>query len=64
MQPVQKGIAKWHAAGKDPSAIGESLEGAQSLADKGELDRLEALLDKALEMLGETDDAPDVYGQE
>jgi len=59
---VNAGIQKWHKAGKDPSAVGKLMEGAQPLSLSGKLDELEALLDKALEMLGETIDAPDVYG--
>ena len=54
----------WHASGKDPSAVGKLMEGAQPLANAGKLDELEKLVDQALEMLGETEKAPDVYRQE
>ena len=40
------------------------MEGVQPLAVAGKLDEPEKILDQALEMLGETEDAPDVYGQE
>ena len=46
------------------SAVGKLMEGVPPLAAAGKLDELEKLLDQALEMLGETEDAPDVYGQE
>jgi hypothetical protein len=61
MKRVRAGIERWHASGKDPSAVGKLMEGAQPLANGGKLDELEKLVDRALEMLGETSDAPDVY---
>ncbi|MHB8972222.1 MAG: hypothetical protein ACYC3X_22900 [Pirellulaceae bacterium] len=64
MKRVQAGIRRWHARGKDPSAVGRLMEGAQPLADGGKLAELEKLVDQALDMLGETSDAPDVYGNE
>jgi hypothetical protein len=64
MKRVRAGVERWHSSGKDPSAIGKLMEGAQPLADAGKLDELEKLVDKALEMLGETEKVPDVYRQE
>jgi hypothetical protein len=63
MKRVRAGVERWHSSGKDPSAVGKLMEGAQPLADRGELDELERLVDQALEMLGETEKAPDVYRQ-
>ncbi|MCL5268959.1 MAG: hypothetical protein M1457_00010 [bacterium] len=63
MKRVQTGIQRWHASGKNPSAVGEHLKGIESLMDKGQFTECEKLLDQALEMLGETGRAPDVYGQ-
>jgi hypothetical protein len=40
------------------------MEGAQPLANGGKLDELEKLVDRALEMLGETEMVPDVYRRE
>ncbi len=40
------------------------MEGAQPLASGGKLDELEKLVDQALEMLGETEKAPKVYGRQ
>jgi hypothetical protein len=61
MKRVVAGIQRWHASGKDPSAVGRLMEGAQPLANAGKLDELEKLVDQALEMLGETEKVPDVY---
>ena len=61
---VRDGIQRWHRSGKDPSAVGKLMQGAQPLANGGKLDELEKLVDQALEMLGETEKAPDVYRQE
>ena len=62
MKRVRAGIERWHSSGKDPSAVGKLMEGAQPLANGGKLDELEKLVDQALEMLGETEKVPDVYG--
>jgi len=64
MKRVREGIQRWHSSGKDPSAVGKLMEGAQPLASGGKLDELEKLVDQALEMLGETEKVPDVYRQE
>ena len=64
MKRVQAGIQRWHRSGKDPSAVGKLMEGAQPLANGGKLDALEKLVDQALEMLGETEKVPNVYGGE
>ncbi len=64
MKRVRAGIERWHASGKDPSAVGKLMEGAQPLANDGKLAELEKLVDQALEMLGEASDAPDVYGKQ
>ena len=60
MKRVAAGIQRWHASGKDPSAVGKLMEGAQPLANAGKLAELEKLVDQALEMLGETEKVPDV----
>ncbi len=64
MKRVRAGIERWHTSGKDPSAVGKLMEGAQPLANAGKLDELEKLVDQALEMLGETEKVPDVYRKE
>jgi hypothetical protein len=64
MKRVRDGIQRWHSSGKDPSAVGKLMEGAQPLANGGKLDELEKLVDQALEMLGETEKVPDVYRRE
>jgi len=61
---VRDGIQRWHSSGKNPSAVGKLMEGAQPLANAGKLDELEKLVDQALEMLGETEKVPDVYRPE
>lgn len=40
------------------------MEGTQQLMTGGKPDEREKVLDQALEMLGEGEDAPDVYGQD
>jgi hypothetical protein len=60
---VRAGIERWHNSGKNPSAVGRLTEGAQSLMDGGKLNDLEKIVDRALEMLGETEKVPDVYRQ-
>jgi hypothetical protein len=59
MKRVAAGIERWHANGKDPSAVGKLMEGTEPLAKAGKLVELEKLVDQALEMLGES--VPDVY---
>jgi hypothetical protein len=61
MKRVAAGIERWHRSGKDPRPVGKLMEGARPLADAGKLDELEKLVDRALEMLGETEKVPDVY---
>jgi hypothetical protein len=58
---VAEGIARWHASGKDPTAVGKLMERAQPLADAGKLVELEKLVDQALETLGETEKVPEAY---
>ena len=60
MKRVVAGIERWHKSGKDPTAVGKLMEGAQPLANAGKLDELEKLVDQALEMLGETRNVPEV----
>jgi hypothetical protein len=55
MKRVRDGIERWHRSGKDPSAVGKLMQGAQPLAQSGKLDELEKLVDQALQMLGETE---------
>jgi len=64
MKRVRAGIQRWHSSGKDPSAVGELMQGIQPLMIGGKLNELEKVLDQALEMLGETEAAPDGYGQD
>jgi len=61
IQRVRAGIERWQRSGKDPSAEGKIMEGAQPLANGGKLEELEKLVDQALELLGETGQVPDVY---
>lgn len=63
MKRVAMGIERWHRSGKDPSAVGKLMEGARPLSDAGKLAELEKVVDRALEMLDETEKAPDVYRQ-
>jgi hypothetical protein len=55
MKRVRDGVQSWRRSGKDPSAVGRLMEGAQPLAKAGKIVELEKLVDQALEMLGETE---------
>jgi len=61
IQRVRAGIERWQRSGKDPSAVGKLMEGAQPLANGGKLEELEKLVDRALEMLGETGQVPEAH---
>jgi len=61
MKRVRDGIERWQRSGKDPSAVGKLMESAQPLANAGKLEELETLVDHALELLGETRQAPASY---
>ena len=50
---------RWHKSGRDPSAVGKLMDGAQPLAKGGKLGELEKLVDRALEILGEAEKVPD-----
>jgi hypothetical protein len=63
MKRVRAGIERWQSSGKDPSAVGKLMEGAQQLGSAGKLRELEKLVDQALEMLGETEKEPEVSRQ-
>jgi hypothetical protein len=63
MKRVRAGIERWQSSGKDPSAVGKLMEGAQPLGSAGKLRELEKLVDQALEMLGETETEPEVPRQ-
>jgi hypothetical protein len=63
MKRVRAGVERWLRSGKDPSAVAKLMEGAEPLAKSGKLDELEKLVDRALEMLGETGKAPDANRQ-
>src|SRR5262249_47184524 len=47
MKRGRSGIERWHRSGKDPSAVGKLMEGAQSLANAGRLAELGKLVDRA-----------------
>jgi hypothetical protein len=63
MNQVREGMQRWRDSSKDPSEVEKLLQSVQSLMTQDKLDEVEKVLDKALEMLGETEAAPDVYGQ-
>src|SRR5208283_4286159 len=55
MKRVRAGIERWHSSGKDPSAVGKLMQGAQPLADAGKLRELEKLVDQLFEMMADTE---------
>lgn len=64
MKQVRAGLKRWRDLGRDTSEVEKRIQGIQSLMTENKLEEVERILDQALEMLGETDAAPDVYGQE
>jgi len=63
MKRVQTGLQRMKASGKNPAVVGEHLKDIGTVMDKGQYAEVEKLLDEALEMLGETEKAPNVNGQ-
>jgi hypothetical protein len=61
---VRDGVQRWHLSGKDPSAVAKLMEGAKPLVSAGKIEELEKLVDQALEMMGETENVPEVYRRE
>ena len=59
--PSWRSPFRWHASGKDPAAVGKLMERAQPSADAGKLVELEKLADQTLDLLGETEEVPEVY---
>src|SRR5262249_5713941 len=55
MKRVRAGIDRWLQTGKDPRPVAKLMEGTKPLANQGKLDELEKLVDRALEMLGESE---------
>ena len=52
MQQVQAGVQKWQQEGRDPSRVGEIMQGFEPLMREGRLQEAEAVLDRALKLLG------------
>lgn len=52
MEKVKAGVEKWQNDGRDPSLIGEMMQELEPLMKAGKLKEAEALLDKALRLLG------------
>jgi Spy/CpxP family protein refolding chaperone len=49
---VQNGVARWTEEGRDPSPIGELMNGIDPLLRAGKMREAEAVLDQALKLLG------------
>jgi hypothetical protein len=64
MRQVRAAMQLWREAGKDPAEAEQMLQSIQSLMTQNKMEEVEQVLDKALEFLGETEAAPDVYGQD
>jgi hypothetical protein len=64
MKQVREGIQRWRDSGQDPAEVEQLMRSSQSLLTEGKMEEVEKMLDRALEMLGESIEVPDVYGQE
>ncbi|MCI0535207.1 MAG: SMP-30/gluconolactonase/LRE family protein, partial [Verrucomicrobiales bacterium] len=53
IRKLQEGIQKWQNEGKDPSSIGQIMQQFQPLMQDGKIEEAEAVLDKALALLGQ-----------
>ncbi len=61
---VGMAVQTWHLTGKDPAEVEKLVQGVQTLVIQKKLEEAEKILDKALEMLGVSEDLPEVYGQD
>lgn len=52
LKKVQAGVQKWQDEGRDPSPVGELMQGFEPLMKEGKLAEAQGLLDKALKILG------------
>jgi hypothetical protein len=52
VQQVQAGVQRWQGEGRDPSRVGEIMQGFGPLMQEGRPHEAEAVLDRALEVLG------------
>jgi hypothetical protein len=51
MQQIQAGVQRWQREGRDPSRVGEIMQGFEPLMREGRPHEAEAVLDRALELL-------------
>jgi hypothetical protein len=54
MQQVQAGVQRWQAQGRDPSPVAAIMQQFEPLMRAGRLREAEAVLDRALALVGET----------
>lgn len=52
MKRVEAGVEKWINEGRDPSPVGELMQGLEPLTKQGKFKAAEELLDQALKLLG------------
>ena len=55
LQNVQEGVQRWQNNGRDPSTIAEAMQEFEPLMKQGKLKDAEALLDRALKLLNESE---------
>ena len=55
MQKVQENVQRWQNEGRDPSAVAEIMQELEPLMKQGKLKDAEALLDRALKLLNESE---------
>jgi len=55
MQKVQENVQRWQNDGRDPSTIGEAMQEFEPLMKQGKHKDAEALLDRALKLLNESE---------
>ena len=54
VEKVEAGVEKWQNEGRDPSPIGELMQEFEPLMKAGKAKQADALLDRALKLLGES----------
>ena len=55
LQKVQENVQRWQNDGRDPSAVAEIMQELEPLMKQGKLKDAEALLDRALKLLNESE---------
>jgi len=58
MEKIKAGVEQWQSDGRDPSPVAEIMQELEPLMKAGQLEKAEAVLDKALKLLGSENKKP------